>query len=67
VRQNEVMKRLAAGAALVAAPTLIAAIYGMNFETMAELHWRYGYPVSIACMAAACTYLYHRFRKSGWL
>jgi magnesium transporter len=67
VRQNEVMKRLAAGAALVAVPTLIAGIYGMNFEAMPELHWRFGYPVAIASMAAVCAYLYHRFRKSGWL
>src|SRR5207249_8730195 len=67
VRQNEVMKRLAAGAALVAVPTLIAGVYGMNFEAMPELHWRFGYPAAIASMAAACVYLYHRFRKAGWL
>jgi magnesium transporter len=67
VRQNEVMKQLAAGAAMVAVPTLIAGVYGMNFEAMPELHWRFGYPVSIALMVGACAYLYRRFRKSGWL
>ena len=61
------MKKLAAWAAILAVPTLIAGIYGMNFESMPELHWRFGYPVAIASMAAACAYLYRRFRKSGWL
>jgi magnesium transporter len=67
VRQNEVMKRLAAGGALVAVPTLIAGIYGMNFEFMPGLHWRFGYPLSIALMVGSCAYLFYRLRKSGWL
>jgi len=51
----------------VAVPTLFAGVYGMNFEFMPELHWRFGYPLSLALMAASCAYLFYRFRKSGWL
>ena len=64
---SEVTKRLAAYAALVAVPTLIAGIYGMNFEHMPELHWRFGYPVSLALMAGIDMYLYRRLRKAGWI
>ncbi|MGH7897689.1 MAG: magnesium/cobalt transporter CorA [Candidatus Binatia bacterium] len=67
VRQNEVMKRLGAGAALITVPTMIAGIYGMNFEHMPELKWMFGYPFSILFMVAVCGYLYSRFRKAGWL
>jgi magnesium transporter len=67
VRQNEVMKRLAAWAAILAVPTAIAGIYGMNFEDMPELHWRYGYPATLALIAVACIVLYRWFRRSGWL
>ena len=65
--ENEVTKRLAAGAALVAVPTLIAGVYGMNFEHMPELHWAFGYPLSLIAMIGIDLYLYYRFRKSGWL
>jgi magnesium transporter len=61
------MKRLTAYAALVAIPTLIVGIYGMNFQYMPELHWRYGYPACMAVMAALDGYLFARFRKSKWL
>jgi magnesium transporter len=64
---GEVTKRLAAYAALVAVPTMIAGIYGMNFEAMPELHWTWGYPASIALMAAIDIWLFTRFRKAGWL
>ena len=67
VQENETTKRLAAYAALVAVPTMIAGIYGMNFEHMPELKSVYGYPLTVAAMAAIDTYLYFRFRKSGWL
>ena len=67
VQENETTKRLAAYAALVAVPTMIAGIYGMNFEHMPELKSVYGYPLTIATMAAIDVYLYLRFRKSGWL
>jgi magnesium transporter len=67
VQENETTKRLAAYAALVAVPTMIAGVYGMNFEHMPELKSVYGYPLTIAAMAAIDVYLYFRFRKSGWL
>ena len=67
VSDNEVTKRLAAYAALVAVPTMIAGIYGMNFEHIPELQWRLGYPLSIGLMAGIDIYLFRRFRKAGWL
>lgn len=67
VQQNEDMRKLAAGAALIAVPTAVAGIYGMNFEHMPELGWKLGYPVVLIVMALACGYIYHRFKKSGWL
>lgn len=67
VRQNEVMKKLAAWAAILAVPTLIAGIYGMNFESMPELHWRFGYLAAVAGMAGGCAALYAWFRRAGWL
>jgi magnesium transporter len=67
VAQNEHMKRLAAWAAMIAVPTMIAGIYGMNFSHMPELHWQYGYYVSLLVMALACGGLYFGFKRSGWL
>jgi magnesium transporter len=67
MQENETMKRLTAYAALVAIPTLIAGIYGMNFQDMPELHWKYGYPVCVGVMAALDGYLFYLFRKSKWL
>jgi magnesium transporter len=67
VSQNEVVKRLTGWGAIVAVPTLIASIYGMNFNAMPELSWRFGYPFSLTVMVAACGFLYYRFKRSGWL
>ena len=67
IGDSEVTKRLAAYAALVAVPTMIAGIYGMNFANMPELGWSFGYPLSIAIMAAIDGYLFYLFRKAGWL
>jgi magnesium transporter len=67
VQDNEVTKRFAAYAALVAVPTMIAGIYGMNFRNMPELAWSLGYPVVIGVMAVIDGYLYYRFRKAKWL
>ncbi len=67
VSQNEDTKRLAAWAAIIAVPTMVAGIYGMNFNVMPELTWRYGYPVSLGLMASACAALYIGFKRSGWL
>jgi magnesium transporter len=67
MQENETMKRLTAYAALIAIPTLIVGIYGMNFVDMPELHWRYGYPLCMGVMAALDGYLVYRFRKAKWL
>jgi magnesium transporter len=67
LQENETVKRLAAYAALVAVPTMIAGVYGMNFEAMPELKWRYGYPFALALMVAIDVYLFFRFRKAKWL
>ena len=67
VAQNEHLKRLAAWAAMIAVPTMIAGIYGMNFQHMPELAWRYGYYASLVVMAAASVGLYLGFKRSGWL
>lgn len=65
--ENETMKRLAAYAALIAVPTMIAGIYGMNFDHMPELEWAFGYPVTLGIMAILDAYLFYRFRKAKWL
>ena len=67
IQENEITKRLAACAALVAVPTLIAGIYGMNFEHMPELKWAWGYPFAVGSMAFIDGYLFYRFRKAKWL
>ena len=67
LRQNEDMRRIAAWAAIIAVPTAIAGIYGMNFEDMPELHWAFGYPAVLALMAVICLLLYRGFRRSGWI
>ena len=67
IGESENTKRLAAYAALVAVPTMIAGVYGMNFENMPELRWSLGYPVTIAVMVTLDSYLFYRFRKTGWL
>jgi magnesium transporter len=64
---NEVMKKLTAWAGIILVPTLIAGIYGMNFDHMPELHWVLGYPMALALMAASAIALYVGFRKRGWL
>lgn len=67
IDENEVNKRLAAYAAIFAVATAFVGIWGMNFEVMPELEWKYGYPFALATVAAVCGYLYYRFRKTGWL
>ena len=67
LQENETMKRLAAYAALLAVPTMIAGIYGMNFEHMPELHWRYGYGLSLLTMLAIDVWLWWRFRRAKWI
>jgi magnesium transporter len=65
--EGEVNKRLAAWAAIFAVLTAFAGIWGMNFEFMPELKWRYGYPVALSLMAITCLLLYRRFKRAGWL
>jgi magnesium transporter len=67
VTQNEQMKRVTAWAAMIAVPTMIAGIYGMNFANMPELQWPYGYYGSLAAMVVACSVLYVTFKRTGWL
>jgi magnesium transporter len=67
VQQNEDMRKISAGAAIVVVPTLIAGIYGMNFHHMPELDWTYGYPYAIALMAGVGVVLWVWFKRSGWL
>ena len=67
IEDNEVTKRLAAWAAIFAVCTAFAGIWGMNFEHMPELKWRYGYWVALGLIASSCGYLYYRFRRAGWV
>ena len=65
--ENEVTKKLAAWAAIIAVPTMVAGIYGMNFKHMPELDWEFGYALAIAMMVVTDIWLYVRFRKARWL
>jgi magnesium transporter len=67
IQENEVTKRLAAYAALIAVPTMVAGIYGMNFAHMPELDWKWGYPLVMGLVLAIDGYLVYRFRKAKWL
>jgi magnesium transporter len=67
VRQNEEMRKISAWAAIIAVPTLIAGIYGMNFRNMPELHWHYGYLFAVGAMVAISAGLYAFFRRIEWL
>ena len=66
LQENEIVKRLAAYASLIAVPTLIAGVYGMNFDYMPELRMAYGYPIALALMVGADLYLVYRFKKAKW-
>jgi magnesium transporter len=67
VRQNDDVRRISAIVAILAVPTMLAGIYGMNFEHMPELGWTFGYPLVLAVMVTLCTLLYRFFRRAGWL
>jgi magnesium transporter len=67
VRQNDDMRKISAWAAMAAVPTMIAGIYGMNFDHMPELHWLWSYPAVILAMATLEFLLYHLFKRRGWL
>jgi magnesium transporter len=67
MQQNEDMRKISAWVAIAAVPTMVAGIYGMNFDHMPELHWRYGYPLVLSVVLAICVALYWRFKRAGWL
>ncbi|MBV7462925.1 MULTISPECIES: magnesium/cobalt transporter CorA [unclassified Acidovorax] len=67
IEENEVTKRLAAWASIFAIWTALAGVWGMNFENMPELKWKYGYAMALGVMAAACSFLYWRFKRARWL
>ena len=67
VQQNDDMRKISAGAAIVVVPTLIAGIYGMNFDDMPELHWSLGYPFALLLMAGASAALWWLFKRAGWV
>jgi magnesium transporter len=67
VRQNADMRKISAWVAIAAVPTMVAGIYGMNFEHMPELEWTFGYPLVLVFIALACVGLYRAFRRNGWL
>ncbi|MCU1627111.1 MAG: magnesium and cobalt transport protein CorA [Pseudonocardia sp.] len=67
MRQNSDMRKITAYAALITVPTMVAGIYGMNFDYMPELHWNFGYPAVLLLIAVACGLLYRNFRRNNWL
>jgi magnesium transporter len=67
VRQNDDMRKISAWVAMAAIPTMVAGIYGMNFDNMPELEWRFGYPLVVSLTAIAVALLHRQFKKSGWL
>ncbi|MFI9824703.1 magnesium and cobalt transport protein CorA [Streptomyces sp. NPDC052013] len=67
VAQNADMRKITAWAAIVAVPTMVCGVYGMNFDHMPELRWRYGYGMVIGVISVACLLLYRAFRRSRWL
>ncbi len=67
VAQNEEVKKISAWAAIGFAPTIVGTIYGMNFRTMPELHWYYGYPLALGLMVTLSTALYISFKRRSWI
>jgi magnesium transporter len=67
MQQTDITRKLAAWAAILAVPTAVAGIYGMNFHDMPELSWRFGYPAVLLAMFAVCAVLYWKFKRIRWL
>jgi magnesium transporter len=67
VGQNEIVKKLASWGAILAIPTMVFSLYGMNFKNMPELEWAWAYPASVGFVVCACVFLYRRFKKVEWL
>ncbi|MEU8514627.1 magnesium and cobalt transport protein CorA [Kitasatospora sp. NPDC048722] len=67
MQQNTDMRRISAWAALAAVPTMVAGVYGMNFDHMPELHWTFGYPAVLVFTATVCVFIFRAFRRNDWL
>ena len=67
LQQNEDMRKITSYVALASVPTMVAGIYGMNFDVMPELRWKFGYPMVIGSLLLVSAFLYRKFKKSGWL
>jgi len=67
LQQNEDMRKITSYVALASVPTMVAGIYGMNFDTMPELRWQFGYPLVLGSLVVVTAFLYRKFKKSGWL
>jgi magnesium transporter len=67
VKQNEDMRRISAWVGIAAVPTMVAGIYGMNFDNMPELNSRFGYFIVLGAMAGVCLWLHRLFRRNNWL
>jgi len=67
MRDNQDLRKLSAWVAIISVPTMVAGIYGMNFDHMPELQWRFGYPLVLAIILLICVALYRRFKRTGWL
>ena len=67
LQQSDIVKQISSWAAIITVPTLIASIYGMNFEHMPELSWQFGYPAALATMFAIGFVLHRILRRAGWL
>jgi magnesium transporter len=67
VAQNEDMRKITSWAAIFAVPTMIAGIYGMNFDYMPELHWKFGYPLVLLVTVGLCVAIHRGFKRNGWL
>ncbi|GHH81480.1 magnesium transporter CorA [Streptomyces sulfonofaciens] len=67
VAQNEDMRKITSWAAIIAVPTMVCGVYGMNFEHMPELHWRYGYPMVMGVTVAICYGIHRALKRNGWL
>ena len=66
MQQNEDMRRISAWVAMAAVPTMVAGIYGMNFEYLPELRWTYGYPLVLGGMGLIAGLMYRGFKRGGW-
>ncbi|MEV5463812.1 CorA family divalent cation transporter, partial [Streptomyces cellulosae] len=67
VAQNEDMRKITSWAAIIAVPTMVCGVYGMNFDHMPELHWRYGYPVIMGITVVICLGIHRTLKRNGWL